>query len=197
MIGGSSNANMIDVCRLKISYFLIPVFTIAGLSSSCEKKADRITSSDIMNLPSQTVRDGSTIYSDSGKIQIVMSAPLMESYDNTDEPYSIFRKGIDLVYYDGKKDSVGRISAKYARYTAKKNLWELKDSVIVSNFESNYKIETEELFWDQQKDILYNDRFLKITSEDEIVYGTGFESDSRLNKRKIKNVSGPIYLHDE
>jgi LPS export ABC transporter protein LptC len=105
--------------------------------------------------------------------------------------------GMDIIYYEGKKDSVGRVTSKYARYTNKKKLWELRDSVVVTNFDSRYKIETEELFWDQQKDIFFNDRFLKFTSDDQIVYGNGFESDSRLNKRKIRNVSGPIYLRDE
>ncbi len=42
------------------------------------------------------------------------------------------------------------------------------------------------LFWDQEKDLIYTDRFVKITNEDQIVMGTGFESDPRLNKRRIK-----------
>jgi len=178
-------------------YLLILALSITILNSSCEKKADKIANSDILNLPSLTVKDFRTVFADSGKIQMIMSAPLMESYENKEEPYSEFRMGMDIIYYEGKKDSVGRVTSKYARYTNKKKLWELRDSVVVTNFDSRYKIETEELFWDQQKDIFFNDRFLKFTSDDQIVYGNGFESDSRLNKRKIRNVSGPIYLRDE
>ena len=48
------------------------------------------------------------------------------------------------------------------------------------------KLETEILFWNQNNDLIYTDRFVKITNEDEIIQGTGFESDSRLTKRKIK-----------
>ena len=185
--------------KIEIRNFLIVValVAVAILISSCEKREDKITNSDVLKLPSLTVNDFSTIFSDSGRIQMILSAPLMETYDNREEPYSEFRMGMALIYYDGKMDSVGRVYAKYARYTTKKKLWELKDSVVVANYESLYKIETEELFWDQEKDIFYNDRFLKFSSEDQIVYGTGFESDSRLNKRKIRNVSGPIYLRDE
>jgi len=183
--------------RIRKYSYLILVLTTAGLILSCEKKNDRIANSDILNLPTLTVKNFSTVFADSGKIQMVMSAPLMESYENREEPYSEFRMGLDIIYYDGKKDSVGRVSSKYARYTNKKKLWELRDSVEVTNFDSNYKIETEELFWDQQKDIFFNDRFLKFSSDDQIVYGNGFESDSRLNKRKIRNVSGPIFLRDE
>jgi LPS export ABC transporter protein LptC len=177
---------------------LIPAsLLIAVLLISCEKKVDKIKNSEILTLPSITVKNDYSVLDDSGKVQLIMSFPLMETYNNTDVPYSEFRMGINVIFYDGKKDSVGRVTAKYARYTEKKKLWELKDSVIVVNFESNYKLETEQLFWDQEKDVIYNDRFVKFSNEDQSVFGTGFESDSHLNKRKIKNVSGPIYLRDE
>jgi LPS export ABC transporter protein LptC len=178
-------------------FFLILALTTAGLITSCQKKVDKIKNFDILTLPSITVKNSCSVLDDSGKVQLILYFPLLETYNNTDAPYSEFRMGIKVIFYDGKKDSVGSVTAEYARYTDKKKLWELKDSVVVVNFESNYKLETEQLFWDQQKDIIYNDRFVKFTNEDQSVFGTGFESDSRLNKRKIKNVSGPIYLRDE
>ena len=49
----------------------------------------------------------------------------------------------------------------------------------------------------EPKDLIYSDRFVKITNEDQIVMGTGFESDPRLIRRKIKKVSATIYLKDE
>lgn len=63
--------------------------------------------------------------------------------------------------------------------------------------ETNDRLETDQLFWDQEKDLIYTDRLVKITNEDQTVIGTGFESDSRLEKRKIKNVSATIYLKEE
>jgi hypothetical protein len=59
------------------------------------------------------------------------------------------------------------------------------------------KLETELLYWDQPKNLIYSDRFVKITNEDQIVMGTGFESDPKLTKRKIKKVSATIYLKDQ
>jgi LPS export ABC transporter protein LptC len=207
MHSGSSNLNMIDLYQsssLKKAFsitkyiLVIPsIIIITVLLFSCEKKVDKIKNSDLLTLPSITVRNGFSVLDDSGRVQLIIKAPLLETYYNTDSPYSEFRMGMEVLYYDGKKDSVGRVTAKYARYTTKKKLWELKDSVVVRNFESNYMLETEQLFWDQEKDLIYNDRFVKFTNEDQSVFGNGFQSDSHLNKRKIKNVSGPIYLRDE
>jgi hypothetical protein len=65
--------------------------------------------------------------------------------------------------------------------------------VVVIN-ESNEKLETELLFWNQEKDKIYTDRFVKITSADEIVQGIGFESDSHLYRRKMLKVTAEIPL---
>lgn len=161
---------------------------------SCEKKVATVRKFDIQSLPALTSTDITTIYSDSGKVQLILKAPLIESYSG-DSPYSEFREGIFVIFYDGHKDSVGYALAKYAKFTDKKKLWELRDSVIIMNG-SNDRLETEQLYWDQDKDLIYTDRFVKIIGEDQTIMGTGFESDIRLRYRRIKNPSGPIYLRE-
>ena len=59
------------------------------------------------------------------------------------------------------------------------------------------KLETELLFWNQEKDHIYTDRFVKITNEDEVIQGIGFESDSHLLSRKILKVTAEITMPDE
>jgi LPS export ABC transporter protein LptC len=164
--------------------------------SSCERKIDTIKKAEVLSLPSITVKNDTTVFTDSGKVQLIMYFDIMESYNNTDQPYSEFRSGVRVLFYDGHEEPVGTVYGKYAKFTEKKKLWELKDSVVVVN-ETNDKLETEQLFWDQEKDHIYTDRFIKITNEDQTVMGTGFESDHRLTKRKIKNVTATIYLKDE
>lgn len=170
-------------------------FVIAIGLVSCDKKNTIIPSIDLLTLPSQTVRNGETTYTDSGKIQLVLSAPLMERYQKIEEPYSEFKYGIKVLFYDGNPEPVASVSSKYAKYTDSKNLWELQDSVVAIN-EAGEKLETELLFWDQKKELIYTDRFVKITTEDQIVQGYGLESDPRLSKRKIKNLSATIYVND-
>jgi LPS export ABC transporter protein LptC len=172
------------------------ILLIVIVSNSCENKINFIPNSDLLTLPSLTVKDFETVYTDSGLIKLVLSAPLMEEYSHIESPYYEFKSGIKVVFYEGKKDPAGSVTAKYAKYTKSNSLWELRDSVVVIN-EGNDKLETEVLYWDQPKDLIYSDRFVKITNEDQIVMGTGFESDPRLNKRKIKKVSATIYLKDQ
>jgi LPS export ABC transporter protein LptC len=181
--------------RIKLNAIAALVIIASGVIS-CEKKIGTIEKIDILTLPALTVRDFETVYTDSGKIQMILSAPLMESYDKSDPKYSEFTSGINVYFHDGHSKPVASVTAKYAKYTDTKNLWELKDSVVAIN-EAGEKLETEQLFWDQKKALIYTDRFVKITTEDQIIQGYGLESDPRLSKRKIKNLSATIYVKEE
>lgn len=198
MTSGSYSIGMINLTSFRIKFRISHLLAILGLVSliSCENKTDFIPKSDFLNYPSITVSDFRTVVDDSGKVQVIMSSKLMEQYDDKDEPYTEFRTGIRVEFFDGKPDLQGSVTAKYAKFYKNENLWELKDSVVVIN-EKNDKLETEVLNWDQKKDLIYTDRFVKITSADQIIQGFGFESDSHLNHQKIKKVSATIYIEDE
>lgn len=172
------------------------IFLSAFLFIACDKKLPVVQNIDILTLPSQTVKDFETVYSDSGLVKIVMSAPLLERYDRTSDPYIEFKSGIRVLFYDGHKDPVAEISSKYARFTDNENLWELRDSVVAVS-EDDARIETELLYWDQPKDLFYTDRFVKITDKDQITMGTGFEYNRKQSRRKIKNVTAIFYINDE
>ena len=155
-----------------LSLFFISCVLLSLFLLSCERKIDTIKKDEVLLLPSVTAKNSTTVFTDSGKVQLVMSFAIMESYTNSEQPYSEFRSGIKVFFYDGHDEPVATVFSKYAKYIDKKKLWELKDSVVVVN-ESNDKLETEQLFWDQEKDLIYTDRFIKITNEDQTVMGTG------------------------
>jgi LPS export ABC transporter protein LptC len=175
---------------------LIIIPAICFTSSSCTKKKELILKTDILKYPSSTGKDFKTVLTDSGKVQLIMFGPIVEQYENLDYPYTEFKKGISVLFYDGKKTPQGSVTSKYAKYNKSSNIWELKDSVVVKN-ENNEKLETEVLNWNQTKDLIYTDRFVKITTPEVVSQGIGFESDSHLQKRHIKKVSATITLNDE
>ena len=181
----------------KISLFplLIAVSILVSLQS-CKKNIDTVKNSEILSLPSQTGIDVHTVLTDSGLVNLVLSTPIIETYSNADPPYSEFAKGLRVDFYDGKKEPIAYVVAKYAKYFENKKLWELSDSVVVMN-ESGSKLETEQLFWDQERDKIYSDRMVKVTGDDKIHIGTGFESDSRLTTIRIKKYSAIIYIDNE
>jgi len=180
--------------KLRFYFTIAAIIVLVMIASSCENKIPAIPKSDLLTLPSLTGRQVKMIMSDSGRIQLIMTTPLVEKYDKVDPPYAEFKSGIKVVVFNKLNDSV-IVTAKYAKCT-NNNLWELRDSVVVIN-ENNEKLETELLFWNQEKDHIYSDRFVKMTSEDVVSQGIGFESDSHLNKRRIFKETAIIYLKNE
>ena len=119
----------------------------------------------------------------------------METYTDDKPSYSIFKEGLTVTFYSGREDPSTVVSSKYAYLDNDNNIWELRDSVVIAT-DNGTRLETEQLFWDQSngKDKIYTDRFVKITSEDQIIMGNGFESDSKLTKRRIKKVTATLYI---
>lgn len=188
---------MIKLSAKTITHFLIALISsICIISSSCTKKKEVTIKTDILKYPSATGRDFYTVLNDSGKVQLILSGPILEQYENIDYPYTEFRQGLHVIFYNGKPTVQGSVTCKYAKYNKTTNIWELKDSVVVQN-ENNEKLETEVLNWNQTKDLIYTDRFVKITTPELVSQGIGFESDSHLQKRHIKKVSAVITLPDE
>ena len=117
---------VIKSCRiisLKLIIFTAIVFSLIVLS--CERKIEKIQKSEIATLPAFTAKGAKALFTDSGKMQLMMTFPIMETYNNEESPYSEFRSGIIVNFHDGQTDPVGFASSKYAKYTDKKKLWEL------------------------------------------------------------------------
>lgn len=179
-------------------FWIIILLFVTLIAVSCENDLPPMPKSDYLSLPVVSAEDLVTVMADSGWLVGIMSAPLMEQWDNTDEPYTEFREGIRVDYYDGDTIPHGSLTAKYGKYDKNTETWIFKDSVVVIN-EDNDKLETELLNFDQKKDLIYTDRFVKITriKSEEIIQGFGFESDSHLRRQKIRKVSAIIYIETE
>jgi len=178
--------------------FIVPAALISGivLFASCEKKQVVVNDLQIKEMPSLSGRNVETMYSDSGKVTLVVRTPFIQQFTAKEDPHTLFPEGLTVLFYDKKTRPQASITAHYARYTDKDEQWELRDSVVAVNTEGDI-LETELLYWSEPRDRVWSDRFVRFTLKDKIIMGTGFESDSRLTNGTIKNVSGTIYVNDE
>jgi len=77
-----------------------------------------------------------------------------------------------------------------------KGMMEAKGNVVLIN-EDGEKLNTEHLIWDEEKEMIYSNEFVKITTADEIIMGEGLESNLNFTKFKIKNIQGTITIKDD
>lgn len=173
------------------------LFVLAMLFS-CEndiKKVEMLDRSDTM--PVEIAENIKVYYSDSGMLRAYLQSPLMLKFEEEEEPYIEFPKGVKVIFYDSLEREQTQITARYGINYEDKRLMEARNKVVVINYEKDEKLETERLVWNQRKRIIFSDVFVKITTRDKVIYGDGLESDESFTKYTIKNPSGVIEADED
>lgn len=138
--------------------------------------------------PMMVINHIQALVSDSGKPQILMTAPEQQEFESGNR---YFYKGIKIDFYDPdttKKPS--ELTAKRCKYDKKKNLYTVTENVVIQNYVEKKKLETEVLHWDPLNHKIFTDKFVKIQTPEELLTGTGLESNEDFSSYKILKVSG-------
>lgn len=179
----------------KGNYILQYLFfiTAACCLASCEnnmKTVNRITASD-KNLQ-DVEKNASVFYNDSAKTKFHLTAPRIESYGGPD-PYIVFPKGIHIDFYDDSSHINGQLDADYAIRHENSKLMEADNNVSILNNKGE-RLNTEQLFWDANKEKIYTNKFVRIKTAKQIIYGDGLISNEDFTQYKITNIRGTIQL---
>jgi len=136
------------------------------------------------------------LYSDSAVIRFKLYCPEVKIFQDEEPSFNEFPKGFRIEQYDSKKRVTSSIKASYGKYYEYKDLWEAKQNVIAVT-EAGDSLLTELLYWDQKKEMIYSDQFVKIITKDKTFTGTGFESDLQMTSWRIIKPKGTIFIEVE
>jgi len=177
-------------CLLAIPFLL--------LYPSCENDVKKVNLvSEIDTLPAETVKNMEVIQSEDGKINFILTSPLLERYEGND-PYIEFPEGLKIVFYDSLMNIKSQLTANWGISYEKRKIMEARRDVEVINHQKNEKLNTEHLIWDQNRKLIYSEVFVKITTEDKTIYGeNGMEADEQFDSWKLKKVKGDIIVDKE
>ncbi len=168
------------------------------LLSSCSGKekhlADPVGERD--SLPSMQTRGVSSLVSDSGVIRYKILAEEWLVYDKRNPSKWAFEKGIFLEKFNDSMQVDAQIKADTAYYYDKQKLWDLRGHVAVRN-QRGEKFDTYQLFWNQNTQQVYSDKFIRIQQEDKVITGYGFKSNQQFTDYVIHNTAGifPVEEH--
>lgn len=184
---------------MKIGFSSIPYFrsitvllgTVVLLSCKNDiQDVNRVASDDVR--PEMTGEELVMIYSDSARIKYKVITPEYLKVTRGKEKYEEFPKGIYVVSYDDTGQQAGSIKSKYAKKLEDEMLWEARNEVVIINADGK-KLETELLFWDMNKKLIYSDRYVKLTADGQIIEGNnGFKSDQDLNNPVFYGITGQV-----
>ncbi|NOU60098.1 LPS export ABC transporter periplasmic protein LptC [Marinifilum caeruleilacunae] len=166
---------------------------------SCENSMKEVQSlTTNQNLPVQQGKEVEFIYTDSTKIQYrAFAVEFVETNSEEEGMLREFPKGGKIISYDEDEKTAWEIKANYAKHYPKDELWELRNDVQATRADGT-KINSELMFWDHKKKLIYSDQYTRIITEDgQVLEGTNFSADEDMNEFRLKNVSGEVYLEDK
>lgn len=174
--------------RLLLPFILICA-SVSVLIGCKEEKKSTMANVDPETFPTMSTADVSTMISDSGYIRYHLSTDLWLVYDEAAEPRWVFPVGINMDRYDDTLGIESTFVADSATYMSAKRIWQFDGNVRMKKVNGD-SFETEQLFWDQNRNKVYSDSFIHIERVDRILEGYGFVSNEELTEYTILDVSG-------
>ncbi len=186
-------SGFIGIVMIKLKQLIFISFALLFIACG-SKELDKVKiSAAAKDLP---IEVGSNIYinyTDSGYLKAKVFAPLLERYSSENRMETEMRQGITAYFYDNNGKISSYIKSKYAiRNESQRTLTARKDVFVVNN--KGDTLRTEELIWDEKNDRIYSEQFVKITSPDRIILGSGLESNTAFTKFRVLNITGVISL---
>lgn len=167
----------------------------SGCSNDIEK-VESLLSSDV-KYPNQSADSVETFYSDSGVIKLKLKAPKLLAFDNDKEPYVEFPEGLEVYFYNKDMQYESKITAGYAKWKTKQDIWEAREDVVVNNYAEGFTLNTELLIWDQQKEKIYSNKFARVTTKEEVIWGNGFVANQTFTYYKFNKIKGRFPIDEE
>jgi LPS export ABC transporter protein LptC len=178
---------------------LFPVLAGVLCLFSCENEIEKINSlSGTSNFPTVSGKNFEIVQSDSGKVKVRILAPELYKYDLVEQPFIEFPRGMKAYFYDDSLKIESVIEAGYVKYFQEEHLWEAKNNVEARNLKNGEQLNTEHLFWNQDKKIIYSNTSSRIVTDEGTFYGEkGFEANQDLSKWKLKSSKGTVNVKNE
>ena len=138
-----------------------------------------------------------TLVSDSARLQLRLTAPLEQQYENGD---MLYRKSVKVQVYDKPgKVIVNTLAAKFGKLDKNKQLYTMRGDVRVANVPQQQTLKTEELFYDKMKRRIYTDTamFVEVKTPTEKLWGYGLEANEDFSRYTIHRPVGNFLLNQE
>lgn len=153
--------------------FYISLFLLTALLAGCFPDRNEQKEYELYEGPTLEAENVWMLVSDSSVVRIEMSGAKRWTHQNGDTE---FPEGLEIVFYDIRGDSVTVLSADHGYSTNDTRIYKVTGNVVVNRIVNDEVLKTEELFWDQNKKIIYTNKFVTVERVDEIIPAEGLEA---------------------
>ena len=101
----------------------------------------------------------------------------------------MFSNGIEVIFYNDSGSVTSSLKALNAGIDEINNIMTASESVVLTSSEGK-RLETEELIWNENKNKIYTNKRVVITTNKELIEGEGFESNPDFSQYSISKIQG-------
>jgi LPS export ABC transporter protein LptC len=138
--------------------------------------------------PIEQIEGAELLHTENGKVKVRVVARRIERFQDI-EPSLIFSDHLEVYFYNDSSQLQSTLMADYASIDEGKKIMLAQNNVILISSDDK-KLETDELIWDENKNKIYTDKKVKITTGKEVIYGEGFTSTPDFKKYSITKING-------
>lgn len=140
--------------------------------------------------------DVTIVISEDGHIKATISAKEFIRNQKAKPPYTDMKNNLKVEFFDDSARVESTLTARYARFYEQQNNILIRDSVVVVN-KKGEQLETEELVWNQKLKKCYTEKFVRITTPTQVMFGDGLEANQDFTWYQIKNIKGVFQVEKE
>ena len=186
--------------NINIKTFTLLVILVVLFFSiiSCERQAPVVRKDMKTNFPNRSLIDANIIFRDSGRVTMNLRSPLIEEYSLIDTPYTIFKKGVEVDFYENGSEKPGKFKADWGKLSDKSGIYEGRGNVVIVT-ENGDSIKSEQLFWNKNKKQIYTTKLVELTGKDgsKITAKNGIQATDDLEEYTLFNNEGYIMMKEE
>ena len=171
--------------RIWISLLCAALIMLTG----CEEKIKPsvISTIDSRTLPQQESWNSTITVSDSGRVTAIIFAGYIRVFESDQKTY--LSQGVRVRFFNIHGIQTSVLTSDEGTVDEMTNNLEARKNVVVVSSDSSL-MKTEQLFWDNNRQLIYTPAYVQITTKKDRLQGHGFESDQSLRNYRIFRVTG-------
>ncbi len=177
---------------MRIFLILIGIYVSACNTDYAKKNVANMLKADTL-LYTQEGKNVKISYTDSGQLKAIIFAKKLIGYKADGNEIVKMPEGIKADFYDINGEIESYLTAKKGISYQTKKITEVSEDVVVRN-KKGEKLNTELLIWNQNNQTIHTDKFVKITTEKEIITGEGLIGKQDFSEWTIKKPRGIIQI---
>ena len=141
------------------------------------------------------------VYTDSAQLAAKLRAARViekiEKEGSQVQTIHYFSGGVEIEFFDPIGRPRSHMTSREGVLYREKRIAEMNGDVVLTNYKGE-RLETEQLFWDDQKDSIYTTKFIRIETPDKVITGSrGLRSNTSFTAYTIYGIRGEIEAEDE